>query len=270
MGPIVEVNHLEKIYKVYVRPEGFRGALQGLFKREVRYVEALKNLDFQLFPGEKVALLGPNGAGKSTCIKILSGILLPSSGDCRVLGYVPWKERRKLAHHIGVIFGQKSALWWDLPVSESFMVLKAIYKIDSQKAQKRLNILKEVLNIGDFFSTPVRQLSLGQRMRCEMAAALLHDPQLLFLDEPTIGMDVVTKLAFREFLLKCNQEFKTTLILTTHDVDDIAQICSERILSIGKGKIYFDDSFERLKEKFPEESHDTEKLFAKLFQSSEV
>ena len=187
--------------------------------------------------------IGPNGAGKSSTIKILSGILTPDSGTCLVNGRVPWKERRKHVADIGVVFGQRTQLWWDVPVIDSFALLKDIYRVDDARYNRNVEELTELLDLGDLLRTPTRQLSLGQRMRCEIAASLLHDPKVLFLDEPTIGLDAVSKIAVRSFIQKRNATHKTTVLLTTHDMQDIEALAS-RILLIGKGKILMDGSFD--------------------------
>ena len=236
---MIEVRNLRKTFKVARRESGFGQAVKALFHREYEYIRALDGVSFTIRDGEMVGYIGPNGAGKSSTIKILSGILTPDSGDCRVNGRVPWKDRVPHVKEIGVVFGQRSQLWWDVPVADSFALLKEIYAIPAGTYQKNADELTELLNLGDLLRTPTRQLSLGQRMRCEIAASLLHDPKILFLDEPTIGLDAVSKLAVRDFIKTLNQERHTTVILTTHDMQDIEALAS-RILLIGKGRILLD------------------------------
>ncbi|MCX7796670.1 MAG: ABC transporter ATP-binding protein [bacterium] len=242
------VEDITKTFKVSKRKEGLLNAFLSVFRREYTTIKALDSISFKIDEGELVGYIGPNGAGKSTTIKILSGILVPDSGDCRVLGRIPWKERIEHVRDVGVVFGQRTQLWWDLPVIESFELLKDIYKIKENEYKRALEELIEVLNIKSFLDIPVRQLSLGQRMRCELVASLIHSPSILFLDEPTIGLDAVSKLAIREFIKRINVEKGTTIILTTHDMDDIESLCS-RIIIIGSGKILYDGTIEGLREK---------------------
>jgi len=219
-----------------------------LFKREYTYVSALKDVSFTINDGEMVGYIGPNGAGKSSTIKIMSGILTPDSGECVINGRTPWKDRISHVKDIGVVFGQRSQLWWDVPVIDSFELIRDIYKVDSGSYKKMLNQLTELLDIGEIVRTPARQLSLGQRMRCEIAASLLHNPKVLFLDEPTIGLDAVSKIAVRDFIKAINKEHGTTVILTTHDMQDIEAL-TERILLIGKGRILLDGTLAELKKR---------------------
>lgn len=223
-------------------------AVKALFHREYDLVHALRNISFRISEGEMVGYIGPNGAGKSSTIKVMSGILTPDSGVCRINGRVPWKERPAHVQHIGVVFGQRSQLWWDLPVIDSFDLLRDIYRVEPDRYRKNLDRLTELLNLAEILRTPARQLSLGQRMRCEIAASLLHDPQILFLDEPTIGLDAVSKIAVRDFIRELNRERGTTVILTTHDMQDIEAL-TNRILLIGKGRILLDGSLGDLLEK---------------------
>ena len=213
--------------------------MKSFLHREYDTVTALDNVSFSIADGETVGYIGPNGAGKSTTIKILSGILTPDSGECLVDGRIPWKDRIGHVARIGVVFGQRSQLWWDVPVDDSFELLRDIYSIPSDVYRRNRDELTELLDLGKLLKTPVRQLSLGQRMRCELAASLLHSPDILFLDEPTIGLDAVSKIAVREFIVRLNRERKTTVILTTHDMQDIEAI-TRRIILIGRGSILLD------------------------------
>lgn len=245
---MIEVNNLVKEYHVSRRQSGFKNAAKALFIRNDTVVRALNDVSFKVDDGEIVGYIGPNGAGKSTTIKILCGILTPDSGSCVINGYTPWKDRKAYVKNIGVVFGQRSQLWWDIPVIDSFDLLKDMYHIDSNKYKKNVDELSQLLNLGEILKTPTRNLSLGQRMKCEISASLLHDPQILFLDEPTIGLDAVSKLAVRDFVKRINKEKKTTVILTTHDMQDIEAL-TERVLLIGKGKILLDGSIGELKKK---------------------
>jgi ABC-2 type transport system ATP-binding protein len=240
------VENLVKTYRIAERQPGLTGALRGLVHRNHRTIHALNGISFTLDRGELVGYIGPNGAGKSTTVKVLSGILVPDSGTCQVLGRVPWLERVEHVRRIGVVFGQRTQLWWDLPVVESFDLLCSIYKVPRTDYRARLAELVERLDLGAFLDVPVRQLSLGQRMRCDLAASLLHGPEILFLDEPTIGLDAVSKLAVRDFVKQLNRERGTTVILTTHDMDDIEALC-KRIMVIGKGDILSDGTIEDLR-----------------------
>lgn len=236
---MIEVQHLYKTFRVAKRGAGFSKACKALFSREYEEVKALNDVSFSIGEGEMVGYIGPNGAGKSSTIKILSGILVPDSGTCVVNGRVPWKERVRHVRDIGVVFGQRTQLWWDVPVIDSFELLRDIYEIPEETYRTNLEELTSLLNLSELLKTPTRQLSLGQRMRCEIAASLLHSPKILFLDEPTIGLDAVSKLAVRDFILRQNEKHHTTVILTTHDMQDIEAL-TRRIILIGKGQILLD------------------------------
>ncbi len=243
---MITVRDLCKTYCIAHRVTGRFGALRTFFSRRVNEVRALDGVSFDVPAGQLCGYIGPNGAGKSTTIKVMSGILVPDSGACTVNGHVPWRERVRYVRGIGVVFGQRTQMWWDLPVQDSFDLLAAIYRVPAQEYQRNRNELVERLSIGDVLQTPVRQLSLGQRMRCELCASLLHAPPVLFLDEPTIGLDAVSKLAVRRFLLEVCRQRGTTVILTTHDMDDIEALC-DRVLLIGRGRILLDGSVQKLR-----------------------
>ena len=246
---MIELQDVCKTFRVARRGAGFGRAVKALFHREYTEIHALHNVSFKIEDGEMVGYIGPNGAGKSSTIKVMSGILTPDSGSCVIDGLTPWKRRREHVAHIGVVFGQRSQLWWDVPVIDSMELLRDIYRVDEQTYRRNLNELTEMLNLGDILRTPTRQLSLGQRMRCEIAASLVHSPRILFLDEPTIGLDAVSKIAVRDFVRRINRERGTTVILTTHDMQDIEAL-TERILLIGKGRILLDGSLESLKARY--------------------
>jgi ABC-2 type transport system ATP-binding protein len=245
----IHVSRLRKQFQVQKNRQGLKGALQDLFRREYTTVDAVKEISFDIPQGEICGYIGENGAGKSTTIKMLTGILVPTSGDIQVNGYVPYREREKFVRGIGVVFGQRSQLWWDIGVIESFQLLKKVYRVPEQEFRQRLDELTERLQLGELLQRPVRKLSLGQRMRCELAAALLHNPSILFLDEPTIGLDVMVKAEIREFLKDMNRRYQTTILLTTHDLQDIEALCS-RVIMLDDGRIIYDGSLENLKEKW--------------------
>jgi ABC-2 type transport system ATP-binding protein len=244
--PQIVVEELKKTFKVPERKGGLLNSFKGVVNRKYKVIQALKGVSFKLDEGELVGYIGPNGAGKSTTVKIMSGILVPDSGKCAVLGRTPWTQRKEHVKHIGVVFGQRTQLWWDVPVIDSFELLKDVYRIPEIAYNRMKDELVETLSLESLLYMPVRQLSLGQKMRCELAASLLHQPPILFLDEPTIGLDAVSKIAVREFIKKMNAEKKVTVILTTHDMDDIEALCS-RIMVIGKGTILFDGDIEKLR-----------------------
>ncbi|MGG4461941.1 ATP-binding cassette domain-containing protein [Brevibacillus porteri] len=246
---MIQVNHLQKDFRIHQSRPGLGGAFRDLFSREYKTVNAVDDLSFTVEEGEMFALIGENGAGKSTTIKMLTGILTPSDGEIVINGYVPFKQREDYVRSIGVVFGQRSQLWWDLSPLESFRLLKSVYKVDEAEGEKWLERLIEELDISPFVSQPVRKLSLGQRMRCEVAASLIHKPRLLFLDEPTVGLDVLVKQKIREFLRNLNETENMTILLTTHDVSDIEALC-KRVLVMDKGKLIFDGLLNDLKEKW--------------------
>ncbi len=243
---MIEFRDVCKTYRVNRRKAGLGNAAKSFFRREYETVNALNHITFDIDEGEMVGYIGPNGAGKSSTIKILSGILTPDSGVCIVDGQIPWKNRREYVRQIGVVFGQRSQLWWDIPVIDSFELLKTIYSVSTPRYNRKLEELTQLLHLEEILKTPTRQLSLGQRMRCEIAASLLHEPRLLLLDEPTIGLDAVSKIAVREFIKGMNEEHKTTVILTTHDMQDIEAI-ARRVILIGRGQVLLDGTLEDLR-----------------------
>ncbi len=249
MGPIIQARKLKNDYKIYKDHKGYIGALQNLFDRQFSLIHAVDQIDFEIQSGELMGYIGPNGAGKSTTIKMLTGLLVPTSGEILIDGYIPWKERKKYVRNIGAVFGQRTTLWWDLPMGDSLALLKHIYEIPDQVFRENLGIFKEILDLDTFMKTPVRSLSLGQRVRADFCAALLHNPKLLFLDEPTIGLDVVAKQRIREFIQFINRERKTTILLTTHDISDISKLC-ERVIVIDRGKILYDGVLKDLLDTF--------------------
>ena len=248
----ITVENLKKTFKVPERRPGLWGALVGVAHRNYRTINALDGVSFEIERGELVGYIGPNGAGKSTTIKVISGILTPDSGRCEIGGLVPWENRIAHVKRIGVVFGQRTQLWWDLPVIESFDLLRDIYGVGHTEYIAKKDELIDRLDIGSLLNTPVRLLSLGQRTRCDLAAALLHDPSILFLDEPTVGLDSVSKLAFRNFIREFNRDRGLTVILTTHDMDDIEALCN-RVMVIGSGQILSDGPLEDLRNRFSHE-----------------
>jgi len=247
--PIIETVALRKVFRSIRREPGLRGALAALFARQYDEKAAVENVSFAVEPGEIVGYIGPNGAGKSTTIKMLTGILVPTSGVARVAGLVPYERRQENAENIGVVFGQRSQLYWDLALRESFELLRSIYDVPLDRYRENLRRFSAALDIGRFMDTPVRQLSLGERMRGDFAAAMLHDPPIVFLDEPTIGLDVIAKEAIREFISEVNRERGTTVILTTHDLADVERL-ARRIILIDDGAVIYDGALERLREEY--------------------
>lgn len=262
---MITMEQVCKSYKIAKRNAGFGEALKALFHREYETVHALNDVSFTINDGEMVGYIGPNGAGKSSTIKILSGILTPDSGTVLVDGRIPYRNRIEHVRQIGVVFGQRSQLWWDVPVIDSFELLKDIYSISNSQYKRSLEELTELLHLEELLRSPARQLSLGQRMRCEIAASLLHRPRILFLDEPTIGLDAVSKLAVRDFILKQNKTHRTTVILTTHDMQDIEALAG-RIILIGKGQILLDGSLEDIKKG----NANIDETVARLYRSYDI
>ena len=246
---MIEADGLSKTFRVAKRRPGLLGGLRSVVDPEVRIVHAVRDLSLHVEPGEMIGLVGPNGAGKSTSIKMLTGILVPSNGTMRVARLNPTTQRRQLASRIGVVFGQRSQLWWDLPLIDSLRLLRYLYKVPEERHNANLAQLRTMLDLDEFIDTPVRQLSLGQRMRGDLAAALLHEPELLYLDEPTIGLDVVAKARIREFLLTINAERGVTVLLTTHDMDDVEALCP-RMLIIDHGRKLYDGTVASIRERF--------------------
>ncbi len=250
---VIKIDDLYKTFKTYKRKKGFIGSIQTLFTKEYITVNAVDGVSFGINQGEIVGYVGPNGAGKSTTIKMLTGILYPTSGVIEVGGLVPTKDRKQNLMHIGVVFGQRTQLWWDLPLIESFELLRHIYRVPEKIYRDNIALFAELLDIDEFINTPVRLLSLGQRMRGDIAASLLHNPDILYLDEPTIGLDVVVKERIRQFIKEINIERKTTVILTTHDLLDIEALCN-RIMIIDHGKVIYDGSIDEIRRRFGTES----------------
>ena len=247
--PIIRTRALRKVFRTVKREPGAAGALRTLFSRAYEEKVAVSDVNIDIEPGELVGYIGPNGAGKSTTIKMLTGILVPTSGSVEVAGIVPYDHRAQNARNIGVVFGQRSQLYWDLPLIESFELLRAIYSIPDDRYERNMRTFMEILEMGPFIRTPVRQLSLGQRMRGDFAAALLHDPKIVYLDEPTIGLDVIAKGAIRDFVRHINDERQTTVILTTHDLADVERLC-RRIVIIDNGTVIYDGGIEHIKEQY--------------------
>lgn len=266
---MIQVEHINKTFMVARRSAGFSKAVQALFHKQVDEIRALRDISFSIKDGEMVGYIGPNGAGKSSTIKILSGILTPDSGSCMIDGRIPWKERIEHVRNIGVVFGQRSQLWWDVPVIDSFELLRDIYQIPHPLYRHTLDELVTLLSLESIVRTPARQLSLGQRMRCEIAAALLHNPKLLFLDEPTIGLDAISKLAVRGFIRDLNRTHKTTVLLTTHDMQDIEAL-ADRVLLIGKGQLLLDGNFGDLRSHCPDPNASLDEIIAALYRDYQI
>ncbi|MCM3164949.1 ATP-binding cassette domain-containing protein [Metabacillus litoralis] len=246
MTNIIEVNQLRKEFKSYSSRQGLKGAFRDLLNRQYKTIPAVNDVTFTVGQGEMVGYIGENGAGKSTSIKMLTGILTPTSGQVLVNGMNPHKEREQFVQSIGVVFGQRSQLWWDIAVQESFRLLKKVYKVSDKDYNEHMEHVISTLDIGPLLDKPVRKLSLGQRMRCELAAALIHNPPLLFLDEPTIGLDVLVKVKIRQFLKEMNEKYKTTILLTTHDLSDIEALC-ERVIMLDEGSVIYDGALAKLR-----------------------
>lgn len=266
---MIQVEHMSKTFKVARRSAGFSQAIKALFHRETETIRALSDISFSIGDGEMVGYIGPNGAGKSSTIKILSGILTPDDGTCIINGRIPWKERKEHVKDIGVVFGQRTQLWWDVPIIDSYELLRDIYEIPTQTYEENLEELTELLSLKELLKTPARQLSLGQRMRCEIAASLLHSPKTLFLDEPTIGLDAVSKLAVRDFIRKQNKKHNTTVLITTHDMQDIEAL-ADRVLLIGKGTLLFDGSLPDLMTHQPREDATLDEIIAALYRDYDI
>lgn len=266
---MIQVEHMNKTFKVARRSAGFSQAIKALFHRETDCIRALSDISFSIGDGEMVGYIGPNGAGKSSTIKILSGILTPDDGTCIINGRIPWKERKEHVKDIGVVFGQRTQLWWDVPIIDSYELLRDIYEIPTQTYEENLEELTELLSLKELLKTPARQLSLGQRMRCEIAASLLHSPKTLFLDEPTIGLDAVSKLAVRDFIRKQNKKHNTTVLITTHDMQDIEAL-ADRVLLIGKGTLLFDGSLPDLMTHQPREDATLDEIIAALYRDYDI
>lgn len=266
---IISINGLDKGFKVSIRENtGLYSSFKSIFKKNYKCVEALKNIDLDIKYGEIRGLIGPNGAGKSTLIKIMSGVLHPTNGEVSVMGFTPWLDREKYVKNIGVLLGQRTQLWWDLPPIDTFALNKKLYNIPDKVYNENLDYFIKLLRIEEVVTKPVRQLSLGERMKCEILCALLHDPKLVFLDEPTIGLDIVSKEYFHRFIKDVNREKGTTFIITTHDISDIENLC-HRICIINKGEKVFDDSLEKLK-CFYDNKRIIKVMFSKKVDSSKL
>ena len=244
--PIIEVKKLSKTFKVKLKDKGLKGSLKAIIKPKYKKIEAVKNISFEIEKGEVVAFIGPNGAGKSTTIKMMTSILYPDKGSIKILGLDPARDRKKLAYNIGTVFGQKEQLWTHLTPYDNFKFFGAIYDLPEKVVEKKIEEFREVFELDEFINTPVRNLSLGQRIRCEIVASLIHEPKILFLDEPTIGLDPVVKENIRTLIKRMNKEYKTTIFLTSHDVSDIEKLC-KRVIIINNGQVVLDDSMENLK-----------------------
>ncbi|MBU1084763.1 MAG: ABC transporter ATP-binding protein [Candidatus Beckwithbacteria bacterium] len=246
---LIEVKNLKKYYQVYQKEPGIKGSIKSLFHRKYENIKAVDNISFSIKEGELVGFIGPNGAGKTTTLKVLSGLLYPTEGAVSVLGYTPFDRKPEFQKQFSLVMGQKNQLWWDLPALDSFILNREIYEIDKDQFKKTLDDLTEMLDLKDILKIQVRKLSLGQRMKCELVAALLHSPKVLFLDEPTIGLDVVMQQKIREFLKAYNQKYKATIILTSHYMDDVKELC-DRVIIIDKGKVFFDGLLDEIIKKY--------------------
>ncbi len=260
--PIIEVKNLKKYYRVYKKEPGLRGSVKSLFKRQYEEVRAVDNISFSINEGELIGFIGPNGAGKTTTLKVLSGLLYPTGGQTQVLGYTPHDRQDEFKKQFSLVMGQKNQLWWDLPAYESFVLNKEIYEVPDDQFHKVLNELVKLLEVEEILKIQVRKLSLGQRMKCELIASLLHSPKVLFLDEPTIGLDVVMQKKMRDFIREYNQRYKATIILTSHYMGDVRELC-ERVIIIDKGKIAFDGKLDEIVKKYA----DHKRLSVTLAQS---
>lgn len=248
-SPAISVQNLKKYYKVYQKEEGLWGSIKSLWHREYEDVKAVDDISFEIQQGEMIGFIGQNGAGKTTTLKVLSGLLYPTDGSVRVLGYNPWDREAEFQKQFSLVMGQKNQLWWDLPAMETFLLNKAIYEIPDEQFQETLDKLVDILDVREILNVQVRKLSLGQRMKCELIAALLHNPKVLFLDEPTIGLDVVMQKALRDFIRKYNAEFNATIILTSHYMDDVKELC-DRAIIIEKGHKIFDGELQSIIDKY--------------------
>lgn len=246
---MIKVSNLSKHFKIAKHNRGAFGAVRNLFNTKHTLVKAVDKISFEIQDGELLGYIGPNGAGKSTTIKMLTGLLVPTDGELVINQFVPWKDRKRYVAEIGAVFGQRTTLWWDLPVIESLSLLQHIYRVPEKRFQKNFDEFREILELDTFLNTPVRSLSLGQRMRADICAALLHNPKLLFLDEPTIGLDVVAKERIRQFIRHINKERGTTVILTTHDISDVEKLC-KRVMIIDQGRLLYNGDLNKLKERF--------------------
>src|SRR5246500_2199747 len=249
MGIAIAAENLSKVYRTYKKREGLIGALKGLFTRQYDEIAAAKNVSFQIEEGEFVGFLGPNGAGKTTVLKMLAGLLVPTSGTARVLGYLPWERKAPFKRQFSLVLGQKNSLWWDLPARESLELNRAIYEIDHNRFRRVVDELVDLLDVRDKLNVMVRELSLGERMKMELIAALIHDPKVLFLDEPTVGLDVISQKNVRDFLLHYNEQERVSTILTSHYMQDIEKLC-RRVIVIDHGQVFFDGEFAEIIEKF--------------------
>lgn len=249
---LIQVKNLKKYYQVHQKEPGLSGSIRSLFNRKYYDVKAVDDISFEIKEGELIGFIGPNGAGKTTTLKCLSGLLYPSSGKVSVLGFTPYERKSKFLKQIALVMGQKNQLWWDLPAMDSFLLNKEIYEIPDEKFKKTLDELVELLEIEDIINVQVRKLSLGQRMKCELIAALIHSPKVLFLDEPTIGLDVVMQQKLREFIKEYNKRFNSTILLTSHYMQDVKELC-ERIIIIDHGKILYDGKLESIVKKYSKE-----------------